>query len=368
MGTPTIPDFTASQLSFIRRARDVDIQLEHALQQIEELSGERTERQQALKDALESMREAHKHPDDSINLAGLIDDYVTRLEEFAAIDRSTSSAKKTAGKLETRVISLLRASRQEDPELFASKGVVIADLLGDDSVCKPLTENGYDTVDGYLAARTGMIVQLVSAGTIPDDLIEQADAAVYRYLDSKDLLDGWPLDRTPGGQQMRLTTASDEPDDEGELTGERVCAKLEQHFELLQPDWTAYNVVELISTHATQGAAGEDVIETVSEWVEARGEIEGNGHYTAMHLLIDLATEAVDFKAKGRNKLQIDGDPVPDALLSVFAEIERRHKEEPIELYDEVAEILGGLKASVRARLTFAKALRERADQIGGEG
>ena len=359
----TIPDFTASQLGFIRRAQDVDIQRQHALEQIEELSGERTERLQSLKDAQESMREASKYPNESINLAGLIDDWVARAEEFADIDRRTSSAKKTANKLEARSLALLRASRLEDPELFEARGVVIADLLGDDALCKPLTENGYDTVDGYLAARTQMIAQLTSAGTIPESLIEQADAAVYRYLDSKDLLDRWPLDKTPGGQQMRLGASEDdettEPSNEDATPGQQLRDKLDHHFEEEQPLWATCSLTTLITTVARDNKAGEDIVEAVTNWTQARDEsLPDDETYTAIHLLVDLAVEAVDFKPRGKQKLKISAEKVPDQLLAVFAEIERQHKEEPLPLYQEVAEILGGLKASIRGRIDFARALR----------
>jgi hypothetical protein len=220
-----------------------------------------------------------------------------------------------------------------------------------------------------------MIAQLTSAGTIPESLIEQADAAVYRYLDSKDLLDRWPLDKTPGGQQMRLGASEDdeteddettEPSNEDATPGQQLRDKLDYHFEEDQPLWATCSLTTLITTVARDNKAGEDIVEAVTNWTQARDEsLPADETYTAIHLLVDLAVEAVDFKPRGKQKLKISDEKVPDQLLAVFAEIERQHKEEPLPLYQEVADILGGLKASIRGRIDFARALRERADQIG---
>lgn len=360
----TIPDFTTSQLACVRRARDVDVQLQYAQNQIEELGGERSERLQSLKESVTLMREASKHPDEDekVDLAGLIDDWLRREEEFTKVDREYKSQQKLSGNLERRILALLRASRQEDPELFASKTVTIADLLGDDLGCKPLTENGIDTVEGYLKARKSVIAQLVSQGNIPDDLIERADGAVYRHLEAAGILDRWPLD-TPAGQQMRLVG---EDDKEPGTAGEELCRRLEQHFDRDQPEWATFSILELVTTQSLSPPVGDDVLESVTDWVEERGNLPDESGYTAMHLLVDLAIEIVDFKPKGRQKLKIDGDPVPDAIACVFCEIERRHKEDPIEMYTDVVSELSKLPEAILNRLTFARALRERALEAGG--
>lgn len=352
---------TDTQSEYIERAHAADEQLMILEARFDELEGEHKEKKAALSEAHDAMFDARRGGESQQNLGGLIDDFARREDVFDVVDRDKRSAADQCRKLRTRVLGLFRSARQTDPELFDSgSGVLVADLIGDDAFLKDLTTEGYKSVQDYVKGRDRLIAGLVTNGTLPRDMIDRVDRAVYRYLETRGIADQWPLDKPPAGEQLVIgggTGDEDEQDDplttlEGFVNGETKG----------EPAWAGLNLSMLISGDDAISKAGEDVIEAIVDHEDSEDE---DGAWSVDLLMYHLGKAIHGWKPKGREKLRVNGKVLPDQILGVFAEMERRHVEEPSAMYEHLVGMVAAISQPVRDRVrVVARALYERAQAI----
>jgi len=257
-------EITEVQERYIERARAADEQLEAASSSLEELTGDHAAAKESMAESIETMREAHREKGtDPSTLAGLIDDFCRREEAFNTVDRAKRSRQDNVKKLHARVLDLLRASRSEQPELFdAGNGVLIADLIGDETACRPLIAEDIRNVDDYVEKRGSNVDRLVAEGVVTREFIDRVERAVYRFLDNRDLANTWPGE-APQGEQLTLDTGSEEND---ETPADKLKQLAESSYSV---KWERQNFLALITCHEKEPS---EIYSTVVEIVAGLNE------------------------------------------------------------------------------------------------